>query len=76
MPAGVVVLDNGQPAAGSVQISDNGTVVGSTPVQRSGLFVFLAPRAGKGGTTFTATFVPADPVNVDGSISNAVVVRR
>ena len=73
---GVVVLDNGQPAAGSVQISGNGTVVGSTPVQRSGLFVFLAPRSGRGGTTFTATFVPADPVNVDGSISNAVVVRR
>lgn len=72
---GVVVLDNGQPAAGTVQIAANGRVVGSTGLQRSGLFVFLAPRAGK-GTTYTATFVPADPANIDGSTSNPVVVRR
>ena len=72
---GVVVLDNGQPATGTVQIAANGQTVGSTGVQRSGLFVFLAPRRGK-GTTFTATFVPANPANVDGSISNPVVVRR
>lgn len=72
---GAVVLNNGQPAAGTVQIAGNGTAVGSAPVQRSGLFAFLAPRAGK-STTFTATFVPADPTNISGSTSNPVVVRR
>lgn len=72
---GAVVLNNGQPAAGAVQITANGTAVGSTSVQRSGLFVFLAPRAGR-PATFVATFVPADPTNISGSTSNPVVVRR
>lgn len=74
---GAVGLNNGRPATGSVQIAGNGTAAGSTAVQRSGLFIFLAPRPAKGkGTTFIATFVPADPGNIDGSTSNPVVVRR
>jgi 5'-nucleotidase len=74
---GAVVLNNGQPAAGTIQIAGNGTAVGSTPVQRSGLFVLLAPPVGRGkSTTYTATFTPTDPANITGSTSNPVLVRR
>ncbi|HOZ59042.1 MAG TPA: 5'-nucleotidase C-terminal domain-containing protein, partial [Nakamurella multipartita] len=73
---GAVGLNNGQPARGSIEIRDNGSVVGSTAVQSHGLFVFLAPRPGKGQHSYTATFVPGDPANITGSTSNPVVVRR
>lgn len=73
---GAVGLNNGQPARGSVEIRDNGSVVGSTAVQGHGLFVFLAPRPARGQHSYTATFVPSDPANVTGSTSNPVVVRR
>ena len=73
---GAVGLNNGQPARGSVEIRDNGGVVGSTAVQSHGLFVFLAPRPARGQHSYTATFVPGDPANITGSTSNPVVVRR
>ena len=74
---GFVQLDNGRTARGSLQISDNGTVLGTVGLN-GGIGLYLVPKAKwtSGTHRYVATFVPADPANVTGSTSLPLVLRR
>jgi 5'-nucleotidase len=72
---GAVVLNNGQPARGSVDIVQDGTVIDTVPL-RGGVFYYLLPRSlGKGAYTFKATYLPSDPANISGVDSNFISIQ-
>ena len=79
---GIVVQNNGQWAQGQMQIklceADNKEctqIVDTVPVH-SGVFFSWLPRSLKRGAyTYVATFVPADPANVNGVDSNKISIQ-
>ena len=75
---GGTVLNNGQKARGTLEIRDNDTLIGTAPLRGAGLGLFQVPRSAwtTGSHRYVATFVPDDPANIAGSVSNPVTIRR
>ena len=74
---GYVQLDNGHTARGSVQISDNGTILGTASLN-GGIALYAVPKGSwtSGIHRYVASFQPADTANVDGSSSLPLILRR
>ncbi len=70
-----VGLTNGRTPTGSIVIREGSRVV-ATVALRYGVAIWPIPRSVHGSHTYTATFVPSQPVGVDGSTSHPVTVRR
>lgn len=72
---GVVVLNNGQPARGTVAITQDGAVVKTVQVS-NGFFLWVVPRnLPKDTYEYVATYRPADENNVSGVDSNPVFIQ-
>lgn len=69
-----VTLTNGAVPAGGVEFRSGGQVVYTAPVSSGKATYRLPSDATVGATSFTATFVPADPTTSAGSTSTAVTV--
>ena len=75
---GYVQLDNGRTARGTLQISDNGTVLGTVSLN-GGIGLYPVPKAKldqRHPPLRRHAIVPADPANVTGSSSLPLVLRR
>ena len=70
-----VALETGKAPAGVVEFREGTVVVATVPVVRGSASFTLPNTLARGTHRYTATFVPADPANVVGSVSGEVAVR-